>query len=66
MISRSANAEIIKKIQHLAKELSDMNIESESLPLEERFGTSLMMAIRPWEIDVFRELRRVEDNRVFG
>ena len=66
MISRSANAEIIKKIQHLAKELSDMNIESESLPLEQRFGTSLMMAIRPWEIEVFRELRRLPDNRVFG
>jgi hypothetical protein len=66
MISRSANAEIIKKIQHLAKELSDMNIESESLPLEQRFGTSLMMAIRPWEIEVFRDLRRFPDNRVFG
>ncbi len=66
MISRSANAEIIKKMQHLAKELSDMNLESESLPLEQRFGTSLMMAIRPWEIEVFKELRRVEDNRVFG
>jgi len=66
MISRSANAEITRKIQHLAKELSDMNVEAESLPLEQRFGTSLMMAIRPWEIDVFRELRRIEDNRVFG
>jgi len=66
MISRSANVEIIKKMQHLGKELSDMNIESESLPLEQRFGTSLMMAIRPWEIDVFKDLRRVEDNRVFG
>ena len=53
MISRNANTEIIRKMQHLAKELNDMNIESESLPLEERFGTSLMMAIRPWEIEVF-------------
>jgi len=66
MISRNANAELIRKIQHLAMELSDMNLESESLPLEERFGTSLMMAIRPWEIDVFSELRRIPDKRVFG
>ena len=66
MISRTANAEIIKKIQHLAQEMNDMNIESESLPLEQRFGTSLMMAIRPWEINVFEELRRAPDNRVFG
>jgi len=66
MISRTANAEIIKKIQHLAQEMNDMNIESESLPLEQRYGTSLMMAIRPWEINVFEELRRSPDTRVFA
>jgi DNA-binding Xre family transcriptional regulator len=66
MISRTANAEIVKKIEHLAQEMNDMNIESESLPLEQRFGTSLMMAIRPWEINVFEELRRAPDNRAFG
>jgi DNA-binding Xre family transcriptional regulator len=65
MISRKANAEIIKKIQHLAEEMNDMNLAAESLPLEQRFGTSLMMAIRPWEINVFEELRRSQDRRVF-
>jgi hypothetical protein len=43
-----------------------MSDESESLPLDERYGTSLMMAMRPWEIKVFEDLRRVEDKRVFG
>lgn len=66
MISRAAIAEICKKITHLAQEMSELNIESEALPLDERFGTSLMMAIRPWEIQVFEELRRVPDKRVFG
>jgi DNA-binding Xre family transcriptional regulator len=66
MISTTANTEIIKKIQHLAQEMNDMNLESESLPLDQRFGTSLMMAIRPWEINVFEELRRTPDERVFG
>ena len=66
MISRTANTEIIKKIQHLAQEMNDMNIESESLPLEQRYGTSLMMAIRPWEISVFEELRRSQDTRAFA
>ncbi len=66
MISRSDNAEMIKKMQYLAKEMSELNVEAESLPLEQRFGTSLMMAIRPWEIKVFAELRRSRDERVFG
>jgi hypothetical protein len=63
MISRSAIAEIIRKMQHLAKEMSEINTASETLPLDQRFGTSLMMAIRPWEIEVFEELRRVKDER---
>jgi DNA-binding Xre family transcriptional regulator len=66
MISREGNAEIMRKIQHLAQEMHELNIESESLPLEQRFGTSLMMAIRPWEIKAFAELRRAQDQRVFG
>jgi DNA-binding Xre family transcriptional regulator len=66
MISPGANAELIRKIQHLAREMHDMNIDAESLPLEQRFGTSLMMAIRPWEIAAFKALRRSPDSRVFG
>jgi hypothetical protein len=65
MISTSANAEIIRKMQHLAQEMHYINLESETLPLEQRFGTSLMVAIRPWEIQVFQELRRVADTREF-
>ena len=65
MISRTANTEIIKKMQHLAQEMNDLNIESGSLPLDQRFGTSLMMAIRPWEVNVFEQLRRSRDQRVF-
>lgn len=66
MISRSANAELIKKMQHLANEMSELNLQSQSLPLDQRFGNSLMMAIRPWEIEVFEALRRNKDERAFG
>lgn len=43
-----------------------MNHESETLSLDGGFGTSLMMAIRPSEIKVFEDLRRIKDKRVFG
>lgn len=66
MISREGNAEIMRRMQRLAKEMNEMNVESESLPLEQRFGTSLMMAIRPWEIGVFSALRRTPDERIYG
>ena len=66
MISASANAELIRKMQNLAREMHDMNTDAEALPLQQRFGTSLLMAIRPWEIAAFRALRRSDDKRVFG
>jgi DNA-binding Xre family transcriptional regulator len=66
MISPSANAELTRKMQHLAKEMHDMNIDAEALPLEQRFGTSLMLAIRPWEVQAFKDLRRSKDTRLFG
>ena len=66
MISPSANAELTRKMQHLAQEMHDMNIDAEALPLEQRFGTSLMLAIRPWEVQAFKDLRRSKDTRLFG
>jgi len=37
--------------------------DSDSLPLDERFGCSLLMAIRPWEPKVFEELRRTPNEK---
>jgi len=65
MFSRSANAEIIRKIKRLADDAHELREDSESLPLDERFGCSLIMAIRPWEVGVFEELRREPNTKRF-
>jgi len=63
--SRDANAEIIRKIKRLARDAHQLREDSNELPLEERFGCSLIMAIRPWEVRVFDELRRVPNVKKF-
>ena len=63
--SRAANAEIIRKLKHLERDANQLMQDSEELPLEERFGCSLIMAIRPWEVKVFDELRRVPNDKKF-
>ena len=63
--SRPANAELIKKVKHLAFDAHELKSESESLPLEERFGCSLIVAIRPWEVKLFDQLRRVPSDKHF-
>jgi len=65
MFSRDANAEIIRKIKRLAEDAHELREDSENLPLSERFGCSLIMAIRPWEVNVFDRLRRVPNQKKF-
>lgn len=65
MFSRSDNTEIIRKIKRLAEDAHDLKEDSESLPLAERFGCSLIMAIRPWEVNVFDSLRREPSQKKF-
>lgn len=65
MLSRDANAQTLRRIQQLAGEINQLVAESKSLPSDQCFGTSLLIAMRPWEVGVFRELRRTEDQKTF-
>lgn len=65
MLSRHANEEIIKRMEKLAMEFNTLHKEDEHLPLEQRFGTSLVLAMRPWEPKVFEEVRRKPNTKIF-
>ncbi|MDF3031256.1 MAG: protein containing domain [Moraxellaceae bacterium] len=65
MLSRRANQEILRRMEKLAAEFNALHREDESLPLAERFGSSLVLAIRPWEVKVFEELRREPNLKKF-
>ena len=58
MLSRRANVEIMRRIEKLAMEFNLLVREDENLALSERFGTSVVLAMRPWEPSVFAVLRR--------
>lgn len=65
MFSRDANSEIIRKIKRLAEDAQELRDDSDNLPLEERFGCSLIMAIRSWEPEIFDKLRRQPNTKTF-
>jgi transcriptional regulator with XRE-family HTH domain len=65
MLSRGSNATMMKKIDKLVVEFKELHDEDAGLPLEERFGSSLLVALRPWELEYFRKLRRGEEDKVF-
>ena len=65
LLSRDANAEIVKKIKRLAVEINELMVESKALPYEQNFGTSVLLAMRPWDVKVFSERRREPNSKVF-
>ena len=60
-LSRDATTEVLSKIKHLVKELNELIKDSEALPGDQRVVTSMVIALRPWEVKVFRDLRRSQN-----
>jgi len=60
MITREASAEAISKIKHLTREFNDLFKESDSNGGDTRYGTSMLIAMRPWEVKVFKDLKRIK------
>ena len=66
MLSRTGNAAIQARIKRLSAEFSEMHQQDLGLPLSERFGTSLLLAIRPWMPDSFRKFQRPNSRRLLS
>lgn len=66
MLSRRSNEEIQRRLERLAQEFNQLHREDEALPLEQRFGTSMVLAMRPWEVGVFDALRREPNRKKFS
>lgn len=65
MLSRASNAIMLKHMDRLVAQFNALHAEDSALPLEERFGSSLMLAFRPWEFGYFQEMRRNKGGKVF-
>lgn len=58
MLSRSSNTVIQHHMRRLGAEFTELHDQDVRLPLNERFGTSLLIAIRPWIPEMFKKLQR--------
>ena len=65
MLSRGSNASIIRKMEKLVADFNELHAEDAGLPLDERFGCSILIALRPWEFSYFSDLRRGPDDKKF-
>ena len=65
MLSRQSNAQMQTNMRRLAREFDEMAREDGKLPIEETFGTGLVVAMRPWELSVFAEYRHAPNLKKF-
>jgi DNA-binding Xre family transcriptional regulator len=58
MLSNASNAVVQSRIRRLSAEFSELHNQDIELPLTERHGTNLLIAVRPWVPDFFLRLQR--------
>lgn len=58
MLSKSSNSVFQKKMKRLLHEFNELNTDDTGLPLDERHGTTVVLAIRQWEYGLFSQIRR--------
>lgn len=65
MISRNSNAELIRRIKRLANAFEEIHREDINTDLSNKFGTSMVLAMRPWDIELFEKFRRTGTYKSF-
>jgi transcriptional regulator with XRE-family HTH domain len=63
MLSPASSAQFVAKLRKLANEFSELHNDDKHLPIGERRPASVVLALRPWEIDDFNALRRKRRTR---
>ncbi|MCU7843251.1 MAG: helix-turn-helix transcriptional regulator [Candidatus Thiodiazotropha sp. (ex Monitilora ramsayi)] len=58
MLAESSNVVFQRKMEHLAREFDELNDDDAKLPLDERVGTTAVIAMRPWSYGLFDSLRK--------
>ena len=58
LLGDSSTQVLINKINALASEFSELHRQDASLPLDKRHNIGFMLALRPWDLQAFKPLRR--------
>ncbi len=58
LLGDSSTRRLLSKIHNLTIEFADLHRQDAHLPLEKRHSIGFMMAMRPWELEVFKPLIR--------
>lgn len=60
LLGASACHTFIRRVRELAHELTELHRADRHLPIEQRYSMGLLIALRPWALDIFQPLLRDE------
>jgi len=58
MLSPASSTQLINRLKRVGRDFAEMHDDDKHLPLGERRPASLLLAVRPWEPEAFKKLRR--------
>lgn len=64
MLSETAIGMMQSKLRRLANEFAEMHADQKRLPIGDRRSVTLLLALRPWELADFQELRRARPTKL--
>lgn len=65
MLSKQSNETIQKHINRLKQQFSLLSEQDQHLSMDQRHGSTLVVGLRPWEMNLFNQLRRSENLKSF-
>ena len=66
MLSPASSAQFLARLRKLAGEFTELHNDDKHLPIGARRPASVVLALRPWELDDFNKLRRKRRARAAG
>lgn len=60
MLSDATNSVFQRKMEQFIRELDELNHNDAHLPLEERTGCTVILAVRNWDYGIFKPLRKAD------
>lgn len=58
MLAASSNAVFQRKMEHLVREFNELNDDDAGLPFEDRWGTTVVLAMRHWRYGLFHRYQK--------
>lgn len=63
MLSKESNEAMQKHISRLKQQFSQLSEQDRYLPMQQRHGSTMLIGMRPWELSLFANLRREQNNK---